>query len=103
MLMKIITKVITSRINKVLPTIMSPIQGAFVEDKHMDHNIFLCKELLHKYGRLGMFPRCAIKIDIQKEYDTLRWGFIEEALKGFRFPIKFVDWIMTTMTIVSLL
>lgn len=70
-LMKIITKVIASRIKRVLQTIISPVQGAFMEERSLNHNVSLCQELLHKYGREGISPRCFMEIDIHKAYDSV--------------------------------
>lgn len=70
-LFKIITKIMANRLREVMPSIISAYQGAFVEKRSLNHNVFLCQELLHKYGRVGLSPRCMIKVDIQKAYDTL--------------------------------
>uniref|UniRef100_A0A803P9Z7 Reverse transcriptase domain-containing protein n=1 Tax=Cannabis sativa TaxID=3483 RepID=A0A803P9Z7_CANSA len=52
------------------------------------------KDLIKNYGRKNVSPRCAIKIDLNKAYDTVDWGFVEDLLVGLNFPSKFVDWIM---------
>lgn len=34
---------------------------------------------------------CAVKVDLQKAYDTVQWDFIEE---GYQFPRKLITWLM---------
>lgn len=70
-LLKIITKVLASRLNASLPEVVSTHQGAFVTGRSMLDNISLCQELMYKYGRHGISPRCTLKVDIQKAYDTV--------------------------------
>lgn len=43
-------------------------------------------------------PRCTMKVDIQKAYNTISWEFMEKALRAFGFPNKFVMWIMECVT-----
>ncbi|GJV74645.1 hypothetical protein Tco_1506229 [Tanacetum coccineum] len=38
--------------------------------------------------------RVAMKIYIQKAYDTVSWDFLEDALKMFEFPAQMIQWIM---------
>lgn len=97
-LFKIITKRLANRLKSVLPKIVSTYQGAFVEKRSLNQNVFLCQELLYKYGRVCLSLRCMIKVDIQKAYDTLNWDFLRDVLLGLHFPARFVDWIMVCVT-----
>nr|GEY36281.1 RNA-directed DNA polymerase, eukaryota, reverse transcriptase zinc-binding domain protein [Tanacetum cinerariifolium] len=44
-------------------------------------------------GKNGL-KRCAIKIDLQKAYDTVNWNFLEAILINFGFHKRMVEWIM---------
>lgn len=65
-ILKVITKILANRLSVSLPLVVSSNQRAFVTDRSMAHNISLCQELMLKYGRKGISPRCTIKVDIQK-------------------------------------
>jgi len=69
-------------------------QAAFVEGRSLSDNVHLVQELLRKYGRERISPRCLIKVDLYKAYDSLSWSFIRQVLLGIGFPPLFVNWIM---------
>ncbi|CAH9070837.1 unnamed protein product [Cuscuta europaea] len=60
----------------------------------MSDNIFLAQELVRGYTRKRPSPRCMIKIDLRKAYDTVSWDFLERVLLDIGIPALFVRWIM---------
>ncbi|XP_050217541.1 uncharacterized protein LOC126668378 [Mercurialis annua] len=89
-----ISKVLARRLSRVIGKIVNPCQSAFVPGRCISDNIVLAHEIVRNYHR-GKDNACAIKVDIQKAYDTVAWDFIEEILIGFRFPRKFTTLVMT--------
>lgn len=54
----------------------------------------LCKDYhLHRGP-----PRCALKVDLRKAFDSLNWSFIFAILRSMNFPVKFVHWIRICIT-----
>ncbi|GJX79200.1 putative reverse transcriptase domain, reverse transcriptase zinc-binding domain protein [Tanacetum coccineum] len=68
-----------------LKLLVSQNQSAFVPGRSIADNILLTQELMHNYHLDRGSPRCAFKVDIQKAYDTVDWGFLKEVLIGFGF------------------
>ena len=95
---KVITKIIASRLGPVLDTIVDQAQAAFVEGRSMTENIHLAQELLRQYNRKRVSPRCLLKIDLRKAYDSIDWKFLENVLTGLGFPRKFIGWVMACVT-----
>lgn len=91
---KIISKVLAKRLSMVLGIIVDPAQTAFIKDRSIVDNIHLAQELFRKYTRKNASPRCILKVDLQKAYDTVHWEFIHEALQYLKFPYMFIGWIM---------
>ncbi|GJU98264.1 polypyrimidine tract-binding protein homolog 2 isoform X1 [Tanacetum coccineum] len=58
-------------------------------------------QLMHIYHLDRGPSRCAFKVDIQKAYDTVDWGFLKEVLLAFGFHVRMVDWIMECVTTTS--
>ncbi|CAK8567230.1 unnamed protein product [Lathyrus sativus] len=98
---KIISKILTTRLGKVLGNIISKAQAAFVPGQKIHSHILLAMELLKGYNRNTGTPRCMVQLDLQKAYDMVDWGALENILSEVGLPKKFVDWIMTTVTTVS--
>ncbi|XP_074305615.1 uncharacterized protein LOC141640833 [Silene latifolia] len=73
-------------------------QGAFVAGRSIFQNIMLTQSPIKGYGQQGVSPRCLIKVDIKKAFDSLQWGFIDQMLKIYKFPPQFQQWIMGCLT-----
>ncbi|CAH9115366.1 unnamed protein product [Cuscuta europaea] len=100
-LYKVITKILAARLIPCLPGLIDLAQGAFVDGRLMFDNIFLAQELVRGYMRKRISPRCMIKVDLRKAYDTISWDFLQNALQGLGFPEKFIAWIMECVTTAS--
>ncbi|VFQ81013.1 unnamed protein product [Cuscuta campestris] len=69
-LYKTISKIFCRRLKKILPSIVSLNQGAFIEGRELVHNVLLCQEFARGYNRKNISPRCLMKLDLQKAYDN---------------------------------
>ncbi|XP_062100475.1 uncharacterized protein LOC133806383 [Humulus lupulus] len=97
-LYKCISKMICFRLAKILPVIIHQNQGAFIKNRQLAHNILILQDILHGYTRKNISPRCVLKIDLSKAYDSIDWVFMEDILTTFCFPRRFIQWIMTCLT-----
>ncbi|KAL2230043.1 UNVERIFIED_CONTAM: hypothetical protein Sindi_1598700 [Sesamum indicum] len=77
---KIIAKLIVQRLSAVLDKIINPCQAAFVPGRSIG-----AQELFSIYKQSRHPPRCALKVDIQKAYDTVEWDFLLSVLQLFEF------------------
>ena len=73
-------------------------QSAFVPDRHIADNVLLMQELMRGYHRGDGAARCALKVDIQKAYDSVEWSFVEQVLVAMNFPAQMIKWIMVCVT-----
>ncbi|GKF32427.1 putative reverse transcriptase domain, reverse transcriptase zinc-binding domain protein, partial [Tanacetum coccineum] len=100
-LFKCISKIISNRIKGSLNALISPNQSAFVPGRRISDNILLTQELMHNYHLDHGSPRCAFKVDIQKAYDTVDWGFLKVTLGAFGFHPRMITWIMECVSSTS--
>ncbi|XP_074300962.1 uncharacterized protein LOC141632303 [Silene latifolia] len=58
----------------------------------------MTQNLIKSYNQGAISPRCLIKVDIRKAFDSIQWEFISNMLTGLNFPATFVKWIMGCIT-----
>ncbi|XP_074283485.1 uncharacterized protein LOC141608034 [Silene latifolia] len=93
-----IAKVLCNILRKVLLDIISFSQGAFVKGRNIVENVLICQDLVRLYNRKSPSPKCLIKIDLRKAYDSVEWKFLEQMLHALKFPKKFIRLIMACVT-----
>ncbi|KAL0288050.1 UNVERIFIED_CONTAM: hypothetical protein Sradi_7109500 [Sesamum radiatum] len=89
---------IPKRMRSILDTLISPSQNAFVPGRSIGDNVLLAQELFSGYNQRNLPPRCALKVDLRKAYDTVEWDFLKAALTLFGFPERFIQWIAECVT-----
>ena len=97
-LYKVISKLLCSRLKKVLPSIINQCQGAFVQGREILFNVLICQDLARGYLRKQTSPRCMMKVDPRKAFNSIHWVFIEDMLKALHFPYVFTNWVMACVT-----
>ncbi|KAJ8421769.1 hypothetical protein Cgig2_000946 [Carnegiea gigantea] len=97
-LYKVISKLLCSRLKSVLPSLINQSQGAFVQGREILYNVLICQDLARGYLRKHISPRCMLKVDLRKAFDSIHWDFIEALLKALHFPNVFTKWIMACVS-----
>ena len=70
-LYKIIAKIITLRLQKVIGDVIDLAQAGFMPNRSISDNIFLATKLIKGYAPKNISPRCMVKIDLRKAYDSV--------------------------------
>ncbi|XP_074579559.1 uncharacterized protein LOC141836051 [Curcuma longa] len=83
---KVISKLLASRLAEVTGILLHPAQTAFVRDQLIIDNIHLEQELLRRYTKKCISPRCTLKVDLQKVFDSVHWDFLQDVLIALHFP-----------------
>ena len=79
---KIASKAITNSLKKVLPSIISDTQSAFVHGRLITDNVLVPYEMMHhisqkKSGKVGDL---ALKLDMSKASDRIEWSWMEKIM-----------------------
>lgn len=100
-LYKTISKIVANRFKKILPDFIAPNQSAFIKDRLLMENLLLATELVKDYHKEAISPRCAMKIDISKAFDSVQWPFLQNLLSALHLPEQFIHWIKLCVTTAS--
>lgn len=94
--LKIITKVLANRLKRILKSIISPNQSAFVPGRMIQDSILVAHEAFHFLNRKkqGKESFMAVKLDFNKAYDMVEWDFLEAVMKKMGFADQWINWVM---------
>lgn len=89
---KVLAKVIASRLENVLPSIISEEQNGFIKGRQLFFNTRTLFNIIYsKYS--AERPEIVISLDAEKAFDRVEWGYLFAVLKKFGFGDKFISWI----------
>ncbi|CAN1148886.1 LINE-1 retrotransposable element ORF2 protein [Linum perenne] len=94
---KCITKIMANRLSVVLPKIISSSQSAFVKGRLISDNVLMAHELVSSYHKAQTSPRCVLKVDITKAFDSIHWDTLLLIMTAMNIHPKFVGWVRTCL------
>ena len=84
---KIVSKVMANRLKKILPSIISETQSAFMHDRLITDNVLVAFESMHHISnnKIGKVGEMMLKLDMSKAYDKVEWGCLEKIMEKLGF------------------
>ncbi len=89
---KILSKVLSSRIEYIIPDIISQDQTGFIKGRHSFINIRKLLIVVHSPASESN-PEVVISLDAEKAFDRIEWNYLFAVLDKFGFGSKFISWI----------
>lgn len=90
--MKLITKILAIRLNKVLDTLISSNQSGFMKGRQAADSILIACEVA-KSLKSGVAKGLIFKIDFEKAFDTVSWDFLFHLLHVLKFDEHWISWL----------
>lgn len=87
------TKLLADWLSNIASKVVSHNQFDFIRGRNIQNCIFAALECVNFLDKNSFGGNIALKVDIRKTFDSLRWPFILEVLKMFGFWATFCDWI----------
>lgn len=97
---KIISKVISHRLDTVLPKIIHLDQTCAVKGRSIFDNIHLLRNIID-YVEQKNVSACFISLDQEKAFDRVSWSYLYDTLTAFGFDNDFLRWIKLLYTDIS--
>lgn len=94
---KIFTKLLANRFTSVANRIIKPSQTAFLPGMFIMEGIVILHESLHEIKRKHQ-NGIRLKLDIEKAYDKVDWGFLQQTLRMKGFSAQWCRWVESIVT-----
>lgn len=89
---KLFTKLITSRFNTVLPSLINPYQTGFLPDRLISGNGWVNHTLMTHFKSIAAnVPAVAVLLCQEKAYDRVHPQYLQQVLLHFGFPSSLVS------------
>jgi hypothetical protein len=84
---KMIFKVLAGRLAKVMGLLIPNTQSAFIKGRSLVEGVVVVNEIIDNAKKSG--KKCLVfKVDFEKAYDSVDWGFLDYMLQRFGFCDK---------------
>ncbi|KAJ0578963.1 putative RNA-directed DNA polymerase [Helianthus annuus] len=89
---KVVSKVLANRLKKVLGTVISDNQSAFLSGKFILDGPLIINEAI-SWLKKSKRKAFLFKLDFEKAYDNVNWGFLISIMTQMGFPWLWCDWV----------
>ena len=97
---KIASKAIALRLEKVLSDLISDEQCAYLKERNIFDAVRTIDDIM-AYTKLHNLPGLMVTTDFEKAFDSLSWNFLFKSLEKFNFGESFMKWIRLLYTNIS--
>ena len=89
---KILAKVLASRMQRVIKSLVKDDQVAYIKGRYIGENIRKISDVF-EYCSNKIDPGIALFLDFEKAFDTINWQYLVKCLDCFNFGEYFTNWI----------
>lgn len=102
-LMKVVSKLLATRLKPMMIKLTGICQSRFIPRHSTTDNITAAQEVIHSLSkRKGKNGSFILKVDLEKAYDVVDWGFMRAVLRFSGFNHHLCTLIMTCITTTSM-
>lgn len=90
---KIFSKVLNSRLSRILPSLICRNQSGFIKGRSISENILLAQEIIHDIGKPNVDGNVVLTLDMAKAYVRVSWPFLCILMRRMGFCEIWIDMI----------
>ncbi|XP_071704229.1 uncharacterized protein [Rutidosis leptorrhynchoides] len=98
---KILSKLLTNRIRKIIPWLIGEEQSAFISDRYILDGVLVALETIDDL-KARKQKSYIFKVDFEKAFDCLDWDFLTKILGFMGFGCKWIKWINSCLNSTSI-
>ncbi|GJY65533.1 putative RNA-directed DNA polymerase [Tanacetum coccineum] len=98
---KVVSKVLASRMAKVISSIIGPNQTALISGRQILDGCLVANEII-RMASIENHKLLLFKVDFEKAFDSVNWLFLQDVMRQMRFGEKWRKWISTCLTSASI-
>jgi hypothetical protein len=95
--LKIITKTLTTRLQKEIPRLIDIHQTGFVKGRSISDTFVYVVELVHTCHKRRR-PTIVLKLDFAKAFDTVNWEGLQSVLHARGFDQRWIGWMLDLLS-----
>ncbi|XP_059301777.1 uncharacterized protein LOC132053678 [Lycium ferocissimum] len=88
---KIFAKVLSTRLNSIVPSIISTNQSGFIKGRSITENILLAQEIIQDIEKTDEKGNVVLKLDMAKAYDRVSWPYLCILMRKMGFCELWID------------
>ncbi|GKC43831.1 RNA-directed DNA polymerase, eukaryota, partial [Tanacetum coccineum] len=93
---KVIAKLLANRLLQVVSSVVSDIQTDYIKGRQIIDGPLMVNEIISWASKKKKRP-FLLKVDFEKAFDSLDWGFLDNVMKQIGFSQKWRKWINGSM------
>lgn len=97
---KIISKCLSLRLLKLLPSVISEEQTCSIKGRKISHNLAIFRDFVNLANSSNL-DASLISLDQLKAFDRVSWTFLLKSMEKMNFSLKFIKWVKLLYTSIS--
>ncbi|GJU81834.1 RNA-directed DNA polymerase, eukaryota [Tanacetum coccineum] len=98
---KVISKILANRLAKVIASVISPNQSAFIAGRQILDGCLIANEII-RMASIEDLKLLLFKFDFKKAFDSVNWNFFLDIMRQMGFSIKWRKWMFACLSSASI-